>query len=907
VSEYPLISKVKQNPPFRKTMTQFVEAVIQNAHANGILYTDLALIENIQVWVTTMSSSSIRPFRHTSTVVSLSIVSELCDIATGVAESTATSLRQKEAEAKKKGANKARVAALQEKVDEGNTQKEAAESTIKDIFDTVFVHRYRDVDPKIRIDCIKALGQWIATLPEIFFEGQYLRYLGWVLSDTEAHTRSEVISQLHKLFKDADKVGGLRHFTERFRPRLVEMASQDADASVRAATVGLLDTIREAGLLEPDDIETIGRLIFDSEPRVRKAVLNFFVEIVNEQYEGKLEELGGEEAVEEVLGEESNEIFDTPRIAWLKYKCLVETLKDYSSTAENEDDVFENGAGGAKDALVAAGVESRFSLATLSLFEKMSELQEWEALAGYLLFDHSATKRGRKKDDVETQLKLECKLDEEEEIILLEALNASVKLSLSSPEQDRAKNKKRASSVEDTELVARHLAQTIPKLLNKFGPVPDAASAVLRLEHVLNLEIFQELRQDDTGYASLLDNINHQFLSHADQGVLAEASAALLHGKGFDDLEEVTEGKVQALWEDSAARLTALSLLGVDRIAGTRLKELANTVRRLSNLATISNCTEVFENIPKPAKSAKGKAPDPFHILLAVIGRPESVGEDAELEDGLVIDAIKSVFFYFMWKVQAIQSSGGIAGDLDIDDLATRQVAVIGKLGQIMEIRTGIDNVRLTGAGVLLDVFTLFATLRGQNDESNELSRLVLEVSPKIQASLTFIYMQLEKTYGKKTGRRLEAAEDDAPEDDEDDEDEEEGDSLLLEQQLCELAGKIVLAIISQVVDTGALQGKLRERLTRNKNKLGANFKEVVNFLEEPKKKKQVKKPEATNSKSKEVVEEDEEMEDIELEEGGEADLVARELDVPPEAEEDSPESEVGAALDEEDDEIMGD
>ena len=206
-----------------------------------MLYDDLALIENFQVWVTTMSSSAIRPFRHTATAVSLAAVSTLCEIANEIAESTAKSLRQLESEKKKARANKGRVSALQEKVDDGGQKRETVEGTIKDIFDTVFVHRYRDVDPKIRAECVQSLGHWIVTLPELFFEGQYLRYLGWVLSDTSPPTRLEVIKQLQKLFKNQNNAGGLRHFIERFLPRLVEMATRDADAGVRASTVELMD------------------------------------------------------------------------------------------------------------------------------------------------------------------------------------------------------------------------------------------------------------------------------------------------------------------------------------------------------------------------------------------------------------------------------------------------------------------------------------------------------------------------------------------------------------------------------------------------------------------------------------------------------------------------------------------
>ena len=47
----------------------------------------------------------------------------------------------------------------------------------------VFVHRYRDSEQLIRGECIKALGEWMKIHPEYWLEGNYLRYIGWVLSD----------------------------------------------------------------------------------------------------------------------------------------------------------------------------------------------------------------------------------------------------------------------------------------------------------------------------------------------------------------------------------------------------------------------------------------------------------------------------------------------------------------------------------------------------------------------------------------------------------------------------------------------------------------------------------------------------------------------------------------------------
>jgi hypothetical protein len=48
---------------------------------------------------------------------------------------------------------------------------------------SVFVHRYRDVDPNIRKDCIQEVGSWVETLPDIYMNPSVLRYLGWMLSD----------------------------------------------------------------------------------------------------------------------------------------------------------------------------------------------------------------------------------------------------------------------------------------------------------------------------------------------------------------------------------------------------------------------------------------------------------------------------------------------------------------------------------------------------------------------------------------------------------------------------------------------------------------------------------------------------------------------------------------------------
>ena len=924
LTDYPLISKARSGPSFRATMTGFFQSLIATSHASGLLYNDLVLIENIQVWVSTMSSSAIRPFRHTATVVSLTIATTVCSIMNEIVDNTAKTIRQKEGEQKKKPVNKERVAALQAKVHEGEKRRELAEGWLRDVFDAVFMHRYRDVDPRIRVECVVALGTWITTCSDIFFEGQYLRYLGWVLSDTSAPTRAEVIKQLAKLFKHKENVGRLRAFTERFRPRIVEMAAQDADPTIRASAVELLDKIRDVGLLEPDDIDTIGRLIFDTEPRVRKAVSKFFVENINDLFESTIEDLGGEDGLEEALGEEVDDDYDNPRKAWVKLKCLTEVLRSYD-IEDGDEDATEREPRNSRDVLVVTGVDSRYSLATKAIYEQVSEVKEWEVIAGYLLYDHSSATDDNAGEDPQRAFKVRCQLSGREEIVLLEILNAAVKLRLleaidSSTDKKSKKTKARKEeSREIQETTALHLAQVIPRLLKKFGANPATASAVLRLEHLLNLEIFQELRQDSTEYASLLDDINKQFLTHADGNVLAEASTALLHARSFEDLEEVTEGKLQELWDDTIGALRALAKKPSGSAKGRHLTDLSNTVHRISSLASISDCVTIFDGDTRP--TSKGPSKPGAKVREILLGLMKSyAGVDDTEADTLVTNTMRAMLFYYMWTVHALRekiSAGEQIGDV------THKEDFSAALASVISTKGKLDHVRLTAIGTLLDLYTLFATFRHLKvqqtagnkdlDASASVAGLVQEVTPGAQGLITSSFIAAEKAFAKRSKRTIEPpAEDESlddlesePEDDSDDEneaDDEEAfrrnqqrqqDVLLAEKRLCELSGKMVLALVGRVLDaSGPAKGSLRKRLQRNQVKLGANFKEVLAYLDGPKPKKSHKAKatgkgkEAGNEraaeKSKAVITEDDEddegeAEDV-VEEGDEEDLRRREL-----------------------------
>ncbi|CAL3969074.1 unnamed protein product [Diplocarpon coronariae] len=942
IADYPLISRAKSSHTFRETLMDFFDKLIETMHATGILYREKPLIENIDVWISIMSSSALRPFRHTATLVALTMTSALCRIANKEIENAAKVQRQLDAESRSKGANKARLADFKKRVKANNDNKAFIESRISGFFDSVYTHRYRDVDPRIRIECAEAMGTWMLTLPDVFFDGSYLRYMGWMLSDIHGPMRLEVVKQLQKLMKSLNP-GGLRHFVERFRPRMIEMAVRDSEPGVRAAVVELMDSIRQEGMLEPDDIDTIGKLIFDSELKVRNAVVSFFAENINDVFDSKVEELGGDDAIEDLLAAEDNEDYDTPRAGWIRLKCLVESLLSYD-TQDQEDIPSQINA----DFLDVHGLESRFTLAAQSLYEKLPVLKDWEVLAGYLLYDHTSADAS---SDAEISLREGFRPDEKEELVLLEILNAVVKVNLTQIDEILSKSRStgaKEAAIEAKENTGRRLASLIPRLLKKFGADPRTVTVVLRLEHILDPSVFQELRQDTTVYAQMLDEISTQFNGHADQGVLAEAAAAFLHARGHEELEEIAEGKVSSLWEDTANSLRKINQTGDVSLRGSLpekiLTELSHTMSRLEQLSTIASSVDILEET-----STLSSEPLPIVILLDIIARGvfEAPNDDEDIdntEDQIVISAIKSAMFYFMWKIRALLD-GLAAGieipNLDVDHLKEWKDTFINNLTSAFSSRSSLDSVRLVGAGALLDIHVLFTTLKSAEepetetqgkDERNYLS-LIQHCTPEAQQELVAIFDSLEKQFAKRAKKKLaDPGEDEAPEDvDEEPEDDEEdatiserqAETLTAERDLCELTGKLVIAITAQVIDAqGRHKGKLRARITRNRQRLGPNFKEVLAFLDEPKPKGKRSQPSKTkqaagNSRkkpalSKEIVEEEEEEEDpfadAEPEEGTVEDLRRRELlEDEPEGSTEGDDGPAGGGTEDDEDDIMGD
>lgn len=847
-------------------------------------------MENIARWVYTMSSSTLRPFRHTATTVALAMELALASVAEKLDQRITKTQAPLEKERAVRGGkrNKELIANLQISLKEAKANRDMCGRYILDCFEVVFVHRYRDIDARIRTECVEALGSWIYVLPTVFMEPEYLRYLGWLLSDVVASTRQEVLRQLARVFKrDAAKLG---HFIDRFRPRLMEIATQDLDVSVRVAAINVIDNLGQAGMLEPDEIDATGKLIFDYEPRIRKAVVKFFDDAVEAAVEAKIESMGGVEAVKDIFPEPDDADDPmTPRTEWIEVKALAETLAIYESQLEDDDAETRRGIDMSADMISAITPETRMSLASQALYEKLNAVMNWEILIGYLLHDHT-TSTSAKSTATDIAMRQHVAPTAEEEVILLEVLVASVKQNLThvvaeAEKRDKKSHNRDRTLLKDEDGIVIALMKSLPDLLNKFGAEPKTAISVLRLLRMMDVSLIYR-SHSQSAFEAVLTGLCTQFTRHVDKDMIFEIALCLLHCRKSEECEETLDTKLSGLWDHVTGSLWNLDgsndLSKRGELSIPLLRRLTTILMKTSNLVKIKDCVDVLEL----ENTVAGSADSLIKILVKTVHRGRFQQPDDELddlEDEATSFAIKSCNFYFMWKVRSLMNAIQMQMDVSSNDI--NKLSELRKLYQTNLIHTFSsrainDDLRLFATGSLCDLHNTFSSIKrtlnqwasaGAAKKYAGLLVLDQEIQPGLIPELIDVFDGAERTFAKKTKKSLnEPAEDEDPIDEDqlsDDEEEEDislgerrAAELRAEKSLCELTAKYVLAILSEVVDqTGPHKGKLKKRLLRNATRLGKNYQETVAFFdvkkmreaEEAKKRRAASRAKSRSSKSK--------------------------------------------------------
>ncbi|GBE83439.1 hypothetical protein SCP_0504880 [Sparassis crispa] len=655
---YPLTSKLSVFKKFRKSLSEFLERLIASSAELGSLYTS-DLMPTLQTWVVAMSSSQLRSFRHTATVIALEMETALCDVAAAVEKEAEVVGRQREGERKRKAAavNKSKGGSAREKELEGKAAEVRQRRTtvaefLKEFVDGVFVHRYRDLDASIRTECVRAMGLWFKKYPAHFLDGAYLRYVGWVLSDADTHVRLDAVRALALAYEQTAYIGAaaLQHFTERFKPRLVQMAVGDTELSVRVAVVQVLQAIDGHGLLEDEQRERLCLLVFDEEARVRKAVSGFvrgvWEECLEERLVGKKPNAKDKQRAEvKALG-----------MLLVKWgKTLDKTTEDVD-TEDEDASVIDEGSSSRKRAkevasLLSSGQKGRTALAVEALWDEMEPVSDWETLLDVLLLDHSAIGDDSSSQDrgsggsgkQPTGVDEAWRLEEVEEAVLLEMFVAILRKA-----QADVANAKKGEDETVSSSMTRALIKGLPRLFVKHQTDENRIADVLLIPQVMNLDLYLEMRMM-TAYASLWDDVTKQFLSHSHPVVLGNAVATIRYMMDATSLSNTNSTKILEL-EDELSTTLRDAISGRDEIEVASFSEdevlsLGAICARLAALIGIRDLTSWME------EDEGGKQSSAWDILNALAERGRLGYKE---EESMIDRALQVLTLHIIWKARGL-------------------------------------------------------------------------------------------------------------------------------------------------------------------------------------------------------------------------------------------------------------
>jgi cohesin complex subunit SA-1/2 len=251
------------------------------------------------------------------------------------------------------------------------------------------------------------------------------------------HVRLEAVKSLAAAYEQGDHISSLQTFTERFKSRMIQMATGDTEISVRVAVIQVLGAIDGHSMLEDEQRETLCLLVFDEESRVRKAVSNF----VKGVWEDTMEErLVGKKATASDKKQAGVKSLGTLLVKWGKALDKL-TISDESN---DEEDIGE-GSSQAKPpkeimSIMDPHKKGRTALAVEVLWTEIEPVSDWETLLEVLLLDHSASE-DNEADSSQTLRKGNqpakaavvdeaWRLEEAEEAMILEVFVASIRKAL---------------------------------------------------------------------------------------------------------------------------------------------------------------------------------------------------------------------------------------------------------------------------------------------------------------------------------------------------------------------------------------------------------------------------------------------------------------------------------------------
>ncbi|WLF79360.1 cohesin complex subunit [Lodderomyces elongisporus] len=466
-------------PVFKKNVLEFFRQVIEISDEKGLIHA-VQLMTNktskndknntttddnnnnvvsrymsyIVTWTSKLTESFARPLRLTSSEISLHILAQLCNIKKSTEVNLERSKRQLNRLSNK---TSTKYKTIQSTIDGYETQLMAITEYFDDIYHIVISKRYKDIDPLIRLVVIRGLSEAMNICPTYFCQSSYLRYFGWLLTDSNNQVRVEITKVLLKLYKSKDSFvrQGLRLFSTKFSSQFVAMCEMDTDVQVRANCCAILTEMIKHGLIDSTLTEKILQLFPFGSDKTKLKLKNEFVKFIQIASET---ELASKVERNQLLLDDYNATYgeETQLQDFLPIKSVVHTVK--SLYVQPLDEVFDS-------SLFASDYISQLDLIvnyilldidSVTIKEKNSSGKEnGEKDVGSVAVENAVN-----EEDVKC-LKSLIELDETERMCLLKMVYGIVKVF-----SERKHNSKDGSGDEETSTTITKFVEEMPKLQN---------------------------------------------------------------------------------------------------------------------------------------------------------------------------------------------------------------------------------------------------------------------------------------------------------------------------------------------------------------------------------------------------------------------------------------------------------
>lgn len=318
------------------------------------------LVVDLLTWLASFSVSKIRCFRYVSTLSLYIFQDYLSGFAVSLEKDYLAKLtKQLKMETGKKRPNKKIIEKLTENVEEIQGNKTVVDNIMDNINKLCFVHRFKDVDEGIRGESMAHLSVWVETNPEYFMKVTYLKYFGWLLSDTSSNVRFQILKSLPNIIKASHHSSmvdnpAIRQFFERFKSRLLEVATSDIDTDVNIAAINVLTEAISLDYLEDDEIISIASSIFVDEDvkvssysknaRLMASIARFIARAATERYSSFM---SSSELAEDISKVKTSSIIKIGTINRLLEKALhvfLDSRSEQTSVISNEMQILYQAA-----------------------------------------------------------------------------------------------------------------------------------------------------------------------------------------------------------------------------------------------------------------------------------------------------------------------------------------------------------------------------------------------------------------------------------------------------------------------------------------------------------------------------------------------------------------------------------